>query len=147
MSERRTARLAAGADDSAVNRLADDFAAVGTQEAAALRHDALTTLSSAAGGTALLVTGGVSAALAVTMASSAGLRALETRLSPRWAAAVMAAGYLGVAAATVTAGVRQLRAAGGGAERMTDQVTNELSLLGRKIGNRLRRPYRPDTAR
>lgn len=147
MSERRTARLAAGAEDDAVNRLAADFAAVGQQEAAALRDDALTTLADAAGGTALLVAGGVAAVLAVSMASTAALRALESRLSPKWAAATLAVGYLGVAAGTGAAAVRELRAAGGGAQRMTDQVLNELSVLGRRIGNQVRRSYRPDTAR
>ncbi|GIH14008.1 phage holin family protein [Rugosimonospora africana] len=147
MSERRTARLAAGADDDAVNRLASDFAAVGHQEAAALRDDALTALSGVAGGATLLVAGGVSAVLAVSMASTAALRALETRLSPRWAAAVMAVGYLGVAAGTTAAAVRELRAAGGGAQRMTDQVANELSVLGRRISSQVRRAYRPGAAR
>ncbi|GAA5199231.1 hypothetical protein GCM10023322_74430 [Rugosimonospora acidiphila] len=143
MSERRTAQVAAGADTEPVARLANDFAAVGRQEAASLRDDTLSTLAGAASGTALLVAGGVAAALAVAMASTSVLRTLETRLSPRWAAAVLSAGYLGVAAGTVTAGVRELRAAGGGAERLTDQATSQLSLLGHRFTGQLRRAYRP----
>jgi hypothetical protein len=30
---------------------------------------------------------------------------------------------------------------------MTDQVLNELSVLGRRIGNQVRRSYRPGVAR
>ncbi|MFI6225906.1 phage holin family protein [Micromonospora echinospora] len=111
-----------GRRTSPTERLAEDVADVVREEVRAVRAQVSEAARPAGMGIALLATAGGCLVLGAGAASTTVLRILETMLPRRLAAAGLAAGYLVTAVVLGRAGLAQLRAAGGPAARLADDV-------------------------
>ncbi|WP_431918840.1 phage holin family protein [Micromonospora wenchangensis] len=116
-----------GGRRSPTERLAEDVADVVREEVRAVRAQVGEAARPAGVGVALLAAAGGCLVLGVGAASTTVLRALETILPRRLAAAGLTAGYLAAAMVMGRVGLAQLRAAGGPSARLADDVRDVVS--------------------
>lgn len=109
-----------------IQDLAADLRTLLHQELDLLRAETARSARRAARGGVLLGGAAVFGGLAAGTSAAAALRFLEGRLSPRTAAAVLTAGYAGVAGGLATAGVAELRRADLRPRRTIDSVKEDL---------------------
>jgi Putative Actinobacterial Holin-X, holin superfamily III len=120
--------------DSLSDRLAEDVAAVVREEVEVMRVRLAEAGRPAATGVVLLAAAGGCAVLGLGAASATALRVLERLLPRSLATAGLTAGYL--AAAVLLGGIAldQLRAAGGGSERLAGELRQAAQrTLGRAV--------------
>jgi Putative Actinobacterial Holin-X, holin superfamily III len=130
MSEDRSPDDRTGSDDLG-RRLAQDVVEVGRHEFVRLREDLVGQLRPATTGVVLLAAAGATAVLAATAASTAALRLLELVLPRRLAALALTGGYAAGSVVLLRLGLEQLRAAGGGSQRLADEVSQGLAAARR----------------
>jgi hypothetical protein len=126
MSEDSSGGGRSGSDDLG-QRLARDVLDVGRQELVKLREDLVGQLRPATTGLVLLAGAGVGGVLAVAAATTASLRLLELVLPRRLAALALTGGYAAGSALLLRLGLQQLTAAGGGSQRLAQEVQQGLS--------------------
>lgn len=126
MSDDRATKDRTGSDELG-RRLVQDLVDVGRQESVRLREDLVGQVRPATTGAILLVAAGAAAVLAAAAASTATLRLLELVLPRRLAAIALTAGYAAGSAMLLRLGLERLSAAGGGSQRLADEVREGLS--------------------
>ena len=128
-------RAPAGAGgDSLTDRLAEDVAAVVREELGRMGARLTEAGRPAATGVVLLAAAGGCAVLGLGAASATTLRVLERLLPKRLAAAGLTAGYLAAAVLLGGVGLDRLRTAGGGSERLVDELRQAAQrTLGRAL--------------
>jgi hypothetical protein len=130
MSEDRSGGNPARGDELG-SRLAQDLVDVGRQESARLREDLVGQVRPAMTGVVLLAAAGAGALLAAAAASTAALRLLELVLPRRLAALALTGGYAAGSVVLLRFGLERLRAAGGGSQRLADEVSQGLAAARR----------------
>ncbi|WP_433413212.1 phage holin family protein [Microtetraspora malaysiensis] len=115
------------AEEDAASRLAADAAGLVRQEITQLRAELTADMRRAGVGSVLLAAGGIFGLLALHASSVALLRALESVMSPRHAALVLASGYLTAAAALALLGVGRLRETGVITRHAVSKVKQEVA--------------------
>jgi Putative Actinobacterial Holin-X, holin superfamily III len=113
--------------DELGGRLVQDLVDVGRQESVRLREDVVGEVRPATTGVVLLVSAGAAAVLAAAAASTATLRLLELVLPRRLAALALTGGYAAGSLLLLRLGLTRLSAAGGGSQRLADEVREGLS--------------------
>jgi hypothetical protein len=126
VSDDRATRDRTGGDDLG-RRLVQDLVDVGRQESVRLREDLVGQVRPATTGAVLLLAAGAAAVLAAAAASTATLRLLEMALPRRVAAIALTGGYAACSAILLRLGLQRLSAAGGGSQRLADEVREGLS--------------------
>jgi hypothetical protein len=130
VSDDRATKDGTGRDELG-RRLVQDLVDVGRQESVRLRDDLVGQVRPATTGVVLLVAAGATAVLAAAAASTATLRLLELVLSRRLAAIALTGGYAAGSAMLLRLGLQRLSAAGGGSQRLADEVREGLSAARR----------------
>ncbi|RLP93323.1 phage holin family protein [Micromonospora sp. BL4] len=118
---------------SPTERLAADVAEVVRAEVREMRTQVMTVARPTGVGLALLATAGGCLVLGAGAASATALRLLETFLPRRLATAGLTGGYLVAAVVLARAGLRQLRAAGGGSAWLADEVQDAVATTASRV--------------
>jgi hypothetical protein len=132
VSEDRSGDNRTGRDDLG-RRLAQDLVEVGRQEFVRLREDLVGQVRPATTGVVLLAAAGAGAVLAAAAASTAALRLLELVLPRRLAALALTGAYAAGSVVLLRLGLERLNAAGGGSQRLADEVREGLSAARRSV--------------
>ncbi|MGI5149361.1 phage holin family protein [Plantactinospora sp. CA-294935] len=111
------------------DRLVRDIRELAVQEAARFRGDLAESLRRAGVGAVLLAGAGVAVVLGLGSASAAVLSLAESDRTPRRAALLLAAGYLGTGVLLTVVGLTRLSAAGGRTSRLSAELRNLLAAV------------------
>jgi Putative Actinobacterial Holin-X, holin superfamily III len=126
MSEPNTGDVRVAPGPSASQRLAGDMADVVRDEVRTVRSDLANAARPAASGLLFIGAAAGLAVLGVGTASVMALRMFEAFLPKTLAAAGLTAGYLAGAAVLGVTGLARLQDAGGGSQRLADQLREAL---------------------
>lgn len=126
MSEDRSGPGRNTSDDLG-QRLAQDALDVGRQELGRMREDLVGQPRPALTGLVLLAAAGAGGVLVAAAATTATLRLLELVLPRRLAALALTGAYAAGCAALVRLGLQQLSEAGGGSQRLADEINRRIS--------------------